>query len=110
MCSRHPSSDHEATFPVTARNRCGLRGSTTESATAGRLRMLAALTRSTRTLTSSVSPSWSTHRGVTWGVPSARQRGEVAQRVALEEVEELQWDHGGHRPKVNPTRLILWRM
>src|SRR5438552_546112 len=38
------------------------------------------------------------------------QRGEVAQRVALEEVEELQWDHGGHRPKVNPTRLILWRM
>src|SRR5436309_2701289 len=38
------------------------------------------------------------------------QRGEVAQRVPLEEVEELQWDHGGHRPKVNPTHLILWRM
>src|SRR6059058_1112687 len=38
------------------------------------------------------------------------QRGEVAQRVALEEVEELRWDHGGHRPKVNPTRLILWPM
>src|SRR5438105_90410 len=38
------------------------------------------------------------------------QRGEVAQRVALEEVEELRWDHGGHRPKVNPRRLILWPM
>src|SRR6266550_3932796 len=38
------------------------------------------------------------------------QRGEVAQRVALEEVEELRWDHVGHRPKVNPTRLILWPM
>src|SRR5256884_8874117 len=72
MCSRHPSSDHETTFPLRARKRCGLGGSTTDKATAGRARMLAALTRSRRTLTSRVSPSWSTHSGVTWGVPSAR--------------------------------------
>src|SRR5437879_1477789 len=72
MCSRHPSSDHETTFPLTARKRCGLRGSTTDKATAVRSRMLAALTRSRRTLTSRVAPSGSTHSGVTWGVPSAR--------------------------------------
>src|SRR5436189_4691097 len=73
MCSRHPPSDHETTVPLTARKRCGLRGSTTDTATAGRARMLAALTRSMRTLTSRVSPSWSIQTGVTCGEPSARR-------------------------------------
>src|SRR5438046_588836 len=72
MCSRHPSSVHETTRPVMSRWRYGLRGSTIDSATAGRSRMLAAFTRSTRTSTRIVSPSWSIHSGVTCGVPSTR--------------------------------------